>query len=201
MVIGISWSDGSSSVVLALSWQMTATIRYTCPFEGTIEFMSFHARCQCPERGLQEQRFGFLCFCSYFCFRKERVLLRSFSQNIFHTTSYKMFWVRKTKTHGKMTDDFLFWGLPYPNCRKIPIIFWWSLVTYCLQTLVLTFRWIRDVSFTITKQLNLTTWQPVHVTRQAAQRVEVYQNHWMRWLGFHGMRYEIWDWQIDYRQI
>ena len=93
---------------------------------------------------------------------KERVLLRSFSQNFFHTTSYNMFWVSKTKTHGKMTDDFLFWGLPYPNCSEIPIIFWWSLVTYCLQTLVLTFRWIRDVCFTITKTAYLTTWQPVH---------------------------------------
>lgn len=80
----------------------------------------------------------------------------------FHTTSYNMFWVSKTKTHGKMTDDFLFWGLPYPNCSEIPIIFWWSLVTYCLQTLVLTFRWIRDVCFTITKTAYLTTWQPVH---------------------------------------
>lgn len=166
MVIGISWSDGVSRQLCWLyhgKWWLLSGLLVL--LKVPLNLWVFTPDCQCPERGLQEQRFGFLCFCSYFCFRKERVLLRSFSQNIFHTTSYKMFWVRKTKTHGKMTDDFLFWGLPYPNCRKIPIIFWWSLVTYCLQTLVLTFRWIRDVSFTITKQLNLTTWQPVHVTR------------------------------------
>ena len=111
LVIGISWSDGSSSVVLALSWQMTATIRYTCPFEGTIEFVSVHAQCQCPERGLQEQLFLqlFLLQNSQW---KERVLPRSFSQNIVHTASYKMSWGTKTKTHGKLTSSFGAFRIP-----------------------------------------------------------------------------------------